>query len=41
MKAECRNCKAGLDGAEATGLRWAQVTDMKIILAVTEWRCRA
>jgi transposase len=35
--AECRRCKAGLDGAEAAGSRWAQVTDVKIIRAVTEW----
>jgi hypothetical protein len=35
--AECRSCKAGLDGAEAAGSRWAQVTDVKIVRAVTEW----
>ena len=35
--AECRSCKAGLDGAEAAGSRWAQVTDVKIIRTVTEW----
>ena len=35
--AECRSCKAGLDGAEGAGSRWAQVTDVKIVRAVTEW----
>ncbi len=36
-QAECRSCKAGLDGAEAAGSRWAQATDVKIIRTVTEW----
>jgi transposase len=35
--AECRPCKASLDGAAATGSRWAQVIDAKIIRTVTEW----
>jgi hypothetical protein len=35
--AECRSCKAALDGAEAAGSRWAQVIDAKIIRTVTEW----
>ena len=35
--AECRRCKAGLDGAEAAGSRWAQVIDVEIARKVTEW----
>jgi transposase len=35
--AECRRCKAGLDGAEAVGSRWAQVIDAEVIRKVTEW----
>jgi hypothetical protein len=35
--AECRSCKAGLDGAEAVEPRWAQVIDAEIIRTVTEW----
>ncbi len=35
--AECRSCKAGLDGAEAVGPRWAQVIDTEITRKVTEW----
>jgi len=35
--AECRSCKAGLDGAEAAGSRWAQVIDAEITRMVTEW----
>ncbi len=35
--AECRSCKAGLDGAEAADPRWAQVIDVEIIRRVTEW----
>ena len=35
--AECRACKASLDGAAAAGSRWAQVIDAKIIRTVTEW----
>jgi transposase len=35
--AECRRCKAGLDGAEPAGPRWAQVIDVEVIRTVTEW----
>jgi transposase len=35
--AECRRCKAGLDGAEAAGSRWAQVIDVEIARKVIEW----
>ena len=35
--AECRRCRAGLDGAAAAGSRWAQVIDVEIIRKVTEW----
>ena len=35
--AECRSCKAALDGAEAVEPRWAQVIDAEIIRKVTEW----
>ena len=35
--AECRSCRAGLSGAEAAGLRWAQVIDAEIVRTVTEW----
>jgi transposase len=35
--AECRGCKAGLDGAEAAEPRWAQVIDVAIARVVTEW----
>ncbi len=35
--AECRACKASLDGAAAAGSQWAQVIDAKIIRTVTEW----
>jgi hypothetical protein len=35
--AECRRCKAGLDGAELAGSRWAQVIDVEVIKTVTEW----
>ena len=35
--AECRKCRAGLDGAQAAGFRWAQVIDAEIIKKVTEW----
>ena len=35
--AECRRCKAGLDGAAAVAGRWAQVIDAEIIRKVTEW----
>jgi transposase len=35
--AQCHNCKAALDGAEAAGSRWAQVIDVEIVRKVTEW----
>jgi hypothetical protein len=35
--AECRSCRAVLDGAEAAGSRWAQVVDAEIVKKVTEW----
>jgi hypothetical protein len=35
--AECRSCRAPLDGAEAAGSRWAQVIDVEFIRKVTEW----
>jgi transposase len=35
--AECRSCRAPLDGAEAAGSRWAQVIDVELIRKVTEW----
>ena len=35
--AQCRSCKARLDGAEAAGSRWAQVIDVEIVRKVTEW----
>jgi Transposase IS66 family len=35
--AECRRCGAGLDGAKAAGSRWAQVADVQVVRAVTEW----
>ena len=35
--AECRSCKTPLDGAAATGSRWAQVIDVEVIRKVTEW----
>jgi transposase len=35
--AECRSCKAALDGADAVEPRWAQVIDAEIIRTVTEW----
>ena len=35
--AECRSCRAALDGAEAAGSRWAQVVDAEIVRKVTEW----
>jgi hypothetical protein len=34
--AQCRSCRAGLDGAEAAGSRWAQVIDAEIGRTVTE-----
>ena len=37
--AECRSCRASLDGAAAAGSRWAQVIDAEIIRTVTEWTC--
>jgi transposase len=35
--AECRSCRAGLDGADAVEPRWAQVIDAEIVRKVTEW----
>jgi transposase len=35
--AECRRCKASLDGAAAAGSRWAQVIDVEVVRTVTEW----
>ncbi len=35
--AECRSCKACLDGAAAAGSRWAQVIDADVIRTVTQW----
>jgi transposase len=35
--AECRSCKAALDGAEPAGSRWAQVIDAEVVRTVTEW----
>jgi transposase len=35
--AQCRQCRAGLDGAGAAGSRWAQVIDVEVIRTVTEW----
>src|SRR6266705_6206713 len=35
--AECRRCKAALDGAQAAGSRWAQVIDVEVIRKATEW----
>ncbi len=35
--AECRSCRAPLDGAAAAGPRWAQVIGVDVIRKVTEW----
>ena len=35
--AECRKCKASLDGAAPAGQRWAQSRDVEVIRTVTEW----
>jgi hypothetical protein len=35
--AECRSCRASLDGAEAVEPRWAQVVDVEFARTVTEW----
>ena len=35
--AECRSCRAVLDGGEAVRPRWAQVIDAEIVRKVTEW----
>ena len=35
--AQCRSCKAALDGAGAVEPRWAQVIDVEITRTVTEW----
>ena len=35
--AECRSCRAPLDGAEGASSRWAQATDVEFTRKVTEW----
>jgi transposase len=35
--AECRACKASLDGAATAGSRWAQLIDVEFVRKVTEW----
>jgi hypothetical protein len=35
--AECRSCRAPLDGADAAEPRWAQVVDVEFVRKVTEW----
>jgi hypothetical protein len=35
--AECRSCRASLDGAAAVGSRWAQVIDVELARKATEW----
>ena len=35
--AECRSCKAPLEGAESVEPRWAQVIDVEFVRKVTEW----
>ena len=35
--AECRSCRASLDGAETVEPRWAQVIDVEIIRKATEF----
>ncbi len=35
--AECRSCRAPLDGAETVEPRWAQVIDVDFVRKVTEW----
>ena len=35
--AECRSCRAPLDGAQAAVSRWTQVTDVEFVRTVTEW----
>ena len=35
--AECRSCRAYLDGADAVEPRWAQVIDVEFARKVTEW----
>ena len=35
--AECRSCRASLDGADAGEPRWAQVIDVEFARKVTEW----
>jgi transposase len=35
--AECRACRASLDGAATAGSRWAQVIDVEFTRKVTEW----
>jgi hypothetical protein len=35
--AECRSCRASLDGGDAVEPRWAQVIDVEFARKVTEW----
>ena len=35
--AQCRRCRASLDGAAAAVSRWAQVADVQVVRTVTEW----
>jgi transposase len=35
--AECRSCRASLDGADLAGSRWAQVIDVEFTRKATEW----
>ncbi len=35
--AQCRRCRAALDGAAAAVTRWAQVADVQVVRTVTEW----
>jgi transposase len=35
--AQCRRCRAGLDGAQAAGSRWAQVIEVEVLRKATEW----
>ena len=35
--AECRRCRASLDGAAAAVSRWAQVADVQVVRTVTGW----
>jgi hypothetical protein len=37
LPAECRACRASLDGAETAGSRWAQAIDVEFTRKVSEW----